>query len=410
MKKFILALFILYLPFQLKLMQIGPLNVIDIFLILLIFIFIFDRSKNFIRPKFEIALWLFLIIWIASFFHTMFYPPGIWKHAVAVEFKRLITLVLAYFVFSRCVKTKKEIQLLIYAVFLSLVFAALSTWKSGMLAGPNFANFKRSAGPFWLDYRGADIAGGFLACFTPFLLAFILLTKKRVIKFACLVGLIICALGIFTTYSRGSILSLGVASIVTILLSAKKVLKASKLTAFIILLVFIALALNWQTWVPRSIVSRMESTIQEQVYVGDVVLDGSSLERMDKWKKGIEIFNTNPLFGTGFKIPEFVLGTDTHNAFIQIAAEMGFFGFLTFISFLLSILLEAKALLKTEFAWLGIGFMGCMVAFIIVNMFYSNFFRDTVVGTFWILLGILVATQNLTQQVSKKKGINVKHE
>jgi O-antigen ligase len=402
MKKFILAAFILYLPFQLRLPNIPFFNIINIFLVILFIVFLFARSPNPYARSIDIPLLLFLIIWLASFAHTMFYPPGVWKYAVTVDFKRLISLVLAYFVFSRCIKDKKDMKFLFYVSLLSLVLVALHTWRGGVLAGPHFADFKRSSGPFAQDWKGSDIAGGFLATFTPFLLAFTLLTNKKILKLAGFGGLVVCSLGLFATYSRGSILALGIASIICILLSVKQILKTSKITSIIIFVAFIGIGLNWEKWVPKSIVHRVQgTTVQEETYSGELYLDESSQSRMKKWEAGLEIFKMNPLFGVGYRIPEFIMTADTHNSFIQIAAEMGIFGFLIFIWFLISILIKAKSLLKTEFDWLGIGFIGCVISFILVNMFYSNFFRDTVVGTFWVLLGMLASAKKFTIETAK---------
>jgi O-antigen ligase len=294
-------------------------------------------------------------------------------------------------------------------MFLSLTLVALYTWKSGVLAGPHFADFKRSAGPFAESWRGADVAGGFLAIFTPFLFSYFLFTKRKIMKLASFIGALVCLMGLFTTYSRGSILALAISSILMILISTKHLLKTSKVTAFIILITFIGLGLNWRMWIPQSIIHRVQgTTVQEETYGGELPLDESSLGRIDKWKAGLEIFKINPLFGVGLKIPEYVMETDTHNSFIQIAAEMGIFGFLVFILLILGIFIQAKSLLETEFAWLGIGFIGCLIAFIFVNMFYSNFFRDTVVGTFWVMLGMLVASKQFTLAVLLKKNAQFK--
>ncbi len=401
MKKFILAAFILYLPFQLKLPQIPMISTLNFFLIILLIIFLFNKKQNRNAFGVDIAILLFLLTWIASFAHTLCYPPGIWKYEVATDFKRLISLVLAYFVFSRCIKTKKDLNFLYYSVLLSIILVALYTWKSGMLAGPHFADFKRSSGPFAPDWRGADIAGGFLATFTPFLLSFTILTKKNILKFIGLGGLIVCGLGIFATYSRGSILALGLASIVTILASIRQILKTSKITAIIILIAFIGLGLSWERWVPQSIINRVQgTTVQEETFTGESPLDESSQKRIVKWQAGLEIFEMNPVFGLGYRIPEFVLATDIHNSFIQIAAEMGIFGFLAFIIFILTIFIQAKSLIAAEFNWVGIGFTGCIIAFVLVNLFYSNFFRDTVVGTFWVLLGLLVSAKKISSEAA----------
>lgn len=405
-KKFILALYILYLPFQLKLMKISVFNVVDIFLILLTFILIFGRARNFTKPQFESALWLFLIIWIVSFIHTMFYPSGIWKYTVAVGFKRLITLVLGYFVFSRRISTIRELKFLFYVFLITLILVGAYTWYNGMLAGPHFADFKRSSGPFGEGSRGADVVGGFLAIFIPFLLSYSIFAKKKLIKISSLLGVGVCSMGLFATYSRGSILALAISSIAVVLISFPRLLKTSKLTAAIILIGFIGLCLTWQHWVPQSIIDRIQgTTVEEKSYTGELVLDESSQGRMDKWKAGLEVFRMNPLFGVGFNISEYVIKTDAHNSFIQIAAEMGIFGFVAFLLFIFSIFMRAKSLLKTEFDWLGIGFIGCIISFIFVNMFYSNFFRDTVVGTFWVLLGMLVSAKRLSSESQMKPKV-----
>jgi O-antigen ligase len=405
MRKFILAAFILYLPFQLKLPQIPVINTVNFFLIILAILFIFTQSRNQIKAKFDIPLLLFLIVWIVSFAHTLSYGVEVWRYEITILFKRLISLVLVYFVFSRCIKTKKEWQFLFYAFLLSVAITALFTWRGGMLAGPHFTDFKRSSGPFGEGWRGADIAGAFLAIFTPFLLTHSFFTKQRIAKVLGFLGVGICLMGLFATYSRGSILALAISSFAVVLISFPRIFKASKLTAVIILIGLIGLGLMWERWIPQSIIHRVQGTTVEEEYdTEEVIFDQSSQKRMDKWGKGIEIFNYNPLFGVGFRIPEFVLGTDTHNAFIQIAAEMGISGISFFILFLFTVFLQARALLRTEFDYFGIGLMGCLVAFIFVNMFYSNFFRDTVAGTFWAVLGLSVAATGVAQEEKKSRS------
>lgn len=403
MKKFILAAFILYLPFQLRLSQVVSLNIVNLFLIFLLLLFIFSRKSNSIKSKFETSLLIFLLIWIFSFLHTLFLGIEIWQWEITKEFKRLFTLVLGYFVFSRCVTTKKDLHFLFYTFLISIILVGLHVWRNGMLAGMHFADFKRSSGPFGIGWEGSDIAGGFLAVFTPFLLSTTLLARKKILKSLGSFGLIICFLGIFATYSRGSMLALGIASIITILIAAKYFLKTSKFTAVVILFIFVVLAFNWQRWVPQSILNRIEGTVQEETYGGESKLDISSQKRIGAWRTSLAIFKMNPIIGVGFKVPEYTLSYDAHNTFIQILAEMGIVGFLAFLWFLWGVFRETASLLNTEFNYLRIGFIGCIIAFIIVNMFYSNFFRDTVVGTFWIALGMLAASKKFAVKTNQLK-------
>lgn len=403
-KKLILAAYIIYLPFQLKLPQIPLVNTLNLFLILLTLIFISGRNKYTKKSGFEVPLFIFLIIWTISFVHALFNPLGIWKYEIFILFKRLITLVLGYFVFSRCLKSKKELNFMFYIFLLTLVLVGISTARGGMLAGQHFADFKRSSGPFGEGFRGSDIAGGFLAMFSPFALSFALLTRNKILKISGIAGLIICATGMLTTYSRGSMLALGIALLISSLFSIKTLLKTSKISVVVIIITLLGLIINWERWVPDSIIHRVDETIQEDNSLyAEQKLDESSKSRFSKWNAGFEIFATNPLVGVGFKIPEYMFSTDTHNAFIQMLAEMGIFAILSLVWFLWRILQESIKLSNTDFSYIGIGFIGCITAFLVVNMFYSNFFRDTVVGSFWVALGMLSSSKNFVGKDVKQR-------
>ena len=273
-----------------------------------------------------------------------------------------------------------------------------------MLEGPHFADFKRSSGPFAEDWRASDIAGGFIAILVPFVLSYAVFEKRKILKLAASVGVFFCLMGIFATYSRGAMLGAAVSVVFVALFGFKEVFRKSKRYAGTLLLVVLVAFLAWQRWVPESIVNRVQGTVVEKSYdffgaAPSVILDESSEGRKDIWSMGLEIFRSNPVFGVGFLIPQFRMGVDTHNAFIQIAAEMGIIAFLIFLWFLWRIWREARLALRSEFIVMGLGFIGCLGAFLVVNNFYSNFFRDTVVGSFWVVLGLLASSKALSFKV-----------
>ena len=397
MKNFILALFIIFLPFQLRLPQMPFINTINLFLFLLIIILIASKNPSRIKLKFMLPLCLFLCIWFGSFIHSLFNPSGMWLTSILIEFKRLFTLVLAYFVFANSLKTKKEVNFL-FGIFIFTIFlVGLHTWRNGMLAGENFADFKRSSGPFAEGWKGSDIAGGFLAIYIPFIIATAFFLKKIKWQILCFFCLGVSVLGILTTYSRGSILALAVAFITIILFNFKYFAKVTKLTKIALIFILFIGAFGWKIWVPKTIVNRAEGTVTEDSYQQSQ-LDESSQGRLAIWSSGMEVFKGSPIFGAGFRMVQNKLGVDPHSAFILILAEMGIIGFLIFLWFLVAVFKEALALLNTEFIAIGMGFIGLIVAFCIVNMFYANFFRDTVSGSFWVILGILAAAKKISKQ------------
>ncbi len=413
-KNFILALFIIYSPFQLRLPQWDFVNVANVFLLVLFFIFILQRNHINVKTAVDLPLLLFICVWFFSFIHSLLAPGNdMWRVAIAIEFKRIFTLVFAYFVFAKSLNTKKDVNLL-FGVFVFTIFlVGLHTWRNGTLEGVNFADFKRSSGPFAEDFKGSDIAGGFLATFIPFLLTYSFFEKRLAWQIAGFAGTGISLFGLLATYSRGSMIALGASFILIILFSLRRLSRVSHITKIAIIIIALGGSLGWKMWVPQTIVNRIDGTVQEGSY-DQTRFDESSEKRMAIWASGIEVFKENPIFGAGFKQVQHKLGVDTHNSFILIMAEMGLVGFLIFLWLLFAIFKEAVGLFKTQNIAIGMGFIGCLSGFVLVNMFYSNFFRDTVSGSFWAILGIMVAAKKVSAQsedaieatyAKKRKGL-----
>ena len=404
MKKLILAAYIFYLPFQFKLSDSFNLNLVNIFLVLLMIILLAERQRLPIKPVFEIPLLFFLAICVFALFNTLFTVTiDMWRWEIVKDFKRIFSLVLGYFVFSRVVKTKKDLHFYFATLLFTLVLVAISTWRQGMLEGPTFADFKRSSGPFAEGSSGSDIAGGFLATFTPLLLAYSLFAQRKLLQIIGFSGFIICVFGTLATYSRGSILGLACAIVLIILLTLKYRQKLTRISTIAIVVIILGGLITWKSWFPKALLSRIEGTVTHDAYLEETTFDKGTEERIDIWKSGMELVKINPLFGIGFKKVQYTLNVDPHNSFILVLAEMGISGLLFFLLFIIGIARESGRLLKTEFVGSGIGFLGLVIAFLILNNFYANFFRDTVSGSIWIALGLLAANKRILFVIPKSK-------
>jgi len=415
-KKLIFIAFICYLPLQLKLPNVPIFPVINILSLLMLGIFLSSRNENFIRPKFETPMILFLLIWLFSFIYACMFTDGMERIEIAREFKRLYLLPLGYFIISRCITNKKEIPYYFGVFLLCLVFAGHNTLRNGVLAGANFAVHKRSSGPFGWGWQASDIAGGYLGTFVPLLVSYFFFARKGLFKLASAIGVGACGLGLMATYSRGSMMALLFACIAVVLVGSKELAKESKINFLVIIIGLVIGIVFWKAWVPQSIIARVEGTIEldeeEKEYYdysleddeGESVLDASSQLRMKAWDEGLQFFLENPLTGIGFRQVQFQLGHDPHNAFVLIASEMGIIGILIFIWLILSVIGQGFRLMGTEFNNLAVGSVGMMVGFIVVNCFYSNFFRDNVIGSFWVILGILAAANSLLQNQADDDG------
>jgi len=413
-----------YLPFRLKIPQLPVGAIVDIFNVIFLGMLISGRKHLRIRPKFELPLFFFLFIWTVSFFYAVFQTiqsVGTPVIVLATNFKRLITLPIGYFVFTYCVKTKKESRLLFNVFLISLAIIGFYTFRTGILEGPSFADHKRGFGPFGESWRASDIAGAFLAMFGPFLFSYFLFAKQKILKLISGIGFIAIFAGVLSTYSRGSLLAIILGSAITFFSSFKFLLKRSKILIVMLCIVGSLGIIKWRYWMPQSLINRIDDTVTVDEQQSEESLDISSLDvgsqgRIFKWQVALDLFYAHPIMGIGFNQLDYRISYernfDPHNGFIQIMAEMGSLGLLAFLWLLWCIFFEAKTLIKSEFNYLGAGFIGCLTALMVVNIFYSNFFRDNVVGSFWIILGLLAASKGFVAQgkqvVSNRKN-NKRH-
>ena len=195
------------------------------------------------------------------------------------------------------------------------------------------------------------------------------------------------------------------ATFFTLVISLPSLMKRSGMYGFLAVLIIVVGAATWKMWVPQSTVTRFQDTVVEGNFdsvTSTEDLDESSQLRINAWQRGLELFKERPLTGWGFRQVQFQLGHDPHNAFIQILAEMGGGGFLIFVIFILSFIPAGLQLMKTDFVSLGVGMLGLVVSFVTVNLFYANFFRDAVVGSLWIILGIAAAASNCQESPEEK--------
>ena len=124
--------------------------------------------------------------------------------------------------------------------------------------------------------------------------------------------------------------------------------------------------------------------------------------RIIAWKNAIELIKEHPLLGvgTGGYEPAFVdhvkdqkgqenfLHHDPHNQFLKILAELGSIGFLIFIAFLASTLLQK---VKPFYFHLG---LGVLIAWCATSLFSSHFSTFTEGRFIYIWLGIMLASES----------------
>jgi len=167
------------------------------------------------------------------------------------------------------------------------------------------------------------------------------LFNQRLTNVSILLGLsvLLIALSIFLTYSRGGIISLSLSMIFFGIMILRKEKKAQRGMVIILIFVVILYSVGWFGWDP--IFERFENIRNER---GDIVES-----RLDLWKAGVRIIRDFFVTGTGFGSfiniypkyrPLFVNAVvdHAHNDYLEFFAEGGIISFLLLCWFLFSVL------------------------------------------------------------------------
>jgi O-antigen ligase len=141
-------------------------------------------------------------------------------------------------------------------------------------------------------------------------------------------------------------------------------------------------------------------------------LEHSASVRLDLWSHAMDLFKKDPILGVGwggfrFTVPETFKYTDTHNIYLKTLSEQGIIGLILLLFIFLLALRSGQKLFKTAITpfhkGLGFGFLGCVVAFIITNMFGDRWSYFVLGDYFWITWGI-VDRGILISEASKQKA------
>ncbi|MEO7917438.1 MAG: O-antigen ligase family protein [Dokdonella sp.] len=308
---------------------------------------------------------------------------------------------LLYFLYLRSKQSLEETRWMAIAVMVVAAIAGLQAIRQGLDYGIGTYNeTHRASGPFGADYRDANRAGIYYCIFLPMFvgLAFFL-RKQKMWFFAAIAGIGLLSMAILVTYSRQSYF-------IALVGAALVMLRRSTLLAIL----FSILAVVAVPLLPGSVTERVAETQQEDVY-GSEVIDDSTSSRWEIWSGGLRMAASNPL-GIGLnrfktRIGEYVpryKGYDAHNFYVLTLAEMGIqglfaLGLVFFYLFKLGFFLRKTVPAgDSEAMALAVGFSVTTVSVLLGNLYGSPFLEANVLGTYWILCGVLERYMQLKQQ------------
>ena len=334
------------------------------------------------------AAYLYLSMWVGSAMGNE--PAPLWLSDVNfVTWKDYMLIPLLFVAAGLVVEDRKAIRNIVILTAVSLFLVDRSALLESLSRNlSQFDETKRDPGP--LAY-GSNQLAAFLAQFGVFFWGFGRILKRRKVKLICYGLVALTILTTMYTFSRGAYVALlGAAAVLAIL-------KDRKLIPLLILFLF-----TWQFIVPVSVTERVSMT-----HTSNGALEASAQERVDLWDQSQKMFLSSPILGTGYASFQYGSHTDnlsdTHNWFVKVLVETGIAGGLITLVLLLQLLLTGYRLFRRGkdplYIGLGLGFLLCVVACLIANMFGDRWTYLEITGLLWILAGASVRALMLAEHV-----------
>lgn len=276
-----------------------------------------------------------------------------------IEFSKVI---LIFVVMVNVLRTEKRLRALILLVLFSscvLSMAALTDYLRGNLA----LEGRRIAGLIGGLFSNPNDLALHLVTMIPISVVLMMGSRGVLKKTAYLGCSLLLTAGLVATFSRGGFLGFMcvVAFLVWKLARRNRVIFVG--IALSIMLATIALA-------PSAYRSRISTTS-----------DDSAIARTDDLKRSILIAARHPLLGVG--MDNYILYSNsnkaTHNAYTQVASEMGLSALIIYLAFLLTPLGRLRKIehvtvagkLKPPLHYLAIGLQASLVGYMVVSFFAS---------------------------------------
>lgn len=266
------------------------------------------------------------------------------------------------------------------------------SWSGNEIVVRNFGTFEC-----------AIAFSAFLGLILPFYFSFKEHGNKR--RFIYYLAGAITLSSLFLNFTRSAYLSLTAVILLVAFLnrkneSFKKIVKLAAVVGFVIAAVILG-----NTSIRNTLNSRILTPPPASV-----------IPRTTLWANGVKIFLAHPLLGVGLANYQDGLNRDcpanapalpAHNVYLQIAAETGIAGLITYMMVLLFGLKMSFEVFNgsgsADLRAIGVGFIGMWVWYLIQSFFDSYLYGDKFSMIFWLMIGLNASLF----EIYKKEKLNV---
>ena len=322
----------------------------------------------------------YVALWNSS---LRFYLPApvTTENTLLADWKNYAEMIFLYFLVLSTVREDKELKTVLLIATTVILLIVVREYRN-FTEGAAFSYDRRSEGPFWVVGLGANHLGAFVAEYGALLLGLFLCDDDKKRRWLYLATVLFSIHPLFFSYSRGAYIAAVAAMVFFGIVKSRKLLALAAV-----------LFISWQTILPVTVAERIAMTESPGGR-----LEASAAHRIELWEDAKAMFQENPIFGVGFggfglSVPPDETLTDTHNFYMKMLSEQGLIGITLFVMLLLRAFRSGWQLYRMAptpfYKGLGLGFLGCIVACSVANIFgdrWSYFVLGGYLFVFWGLV------------------------
>lgn len=393
---------------------------LDLALVATYFVWIARIAKGkagpFVGTALGLPIIIFLLLACASFVAGL--AHAYLDQYVLRHFAEILLSISLFFVIVNCVRTEKQLMTLVRVILVAgfgaaalgiLLYVMPPAYSIRLLSALGRFGYPTGAGILRYVEDNPDLAqraiststdpnvlGGLLILITT-LTAAQLFARKPLLPRPLLAGMVLVdALCLYLTYSRGSALGLAAGLGTLALVKYRKLIPAMILAGL-----FLMLLPQTQDYVQHFV-----EGLQFQ--------DLATLMRLGEYKDALTLIGRHPWIGVGFVgTPETSLYIGVSNVYLLIAEEMGIIGLVSFLIivglFFRQVWLSwphvrSQAGLEAILLGLSAAIVGILVGGLFDHYFFNLSFPHSV-AAFWVFLGLAMVSMRLgKKQIATKNG------
>jgi len=353
--------------------------------------------------------------------------------SVSAFFFKILQVTYLYFVFIECMKTRARLKAFILAMMASTTLMAFDGLYQMVLGKEFVFGQPIVASRVTASFRHPNDFGAYLLMMIPILMSVTFyyrperpndLVKKSTFPWRIklswsMVTFIIFTLALLSlgwTYSRGAWFGF-LFALLLFGIQNKRIFLMSVITLSLFLFIFLPRLENTRSVSmlsdilissglgnPSQAIHESEPLPSVEVLKNEITkFSGSG--RMSYWMETIHIIEKFPFLGTGLNTyshvaPKFKItwGGYAHNCYLQMAAEIGIIGLLSFLWIFLRLFIYAFRQTKLNkdsyFRSISFGAYIGLFGFMIHSAVDTNFYSVQLANLMWVVMGLIVALNN----------------